>query len=112
MCLVVPRHILVLPKHNLGMCYACVLTLQNLINKHTADLESLQGKRKLKKINLQYVKQTQTRCQNLCVSTTNCFYEVSRGDEGCVLKGWNLRSRLDLLLLLNLRWRMLASFVM
>jgi hypothetical protein len=38
----------------------CVLTLQNFINKHIANLEN--EKLKIKKINLQDVKLTQTRC--------------------------------------------------
>jgi hypothetical protein len=47
----------------------CVLTLQNLINKHIVDLEN--EKIKNKKINLQDVKLTQIKCQNLFVSTTD-----------------------------------------
>ncbi len=49
-CLVVPRHILVLPKHNLGLfMHVFVLTLQNFINKHTANVENVEGKKKNEK---------------------------------------------------------------
>jgi hypothetical protein len=39
----------------------CVLTLQNFINKHIANLKNV--KLKIKKINLQDMKLRQTRCQ-------------------------------------------------
>ncbi len=46
-----------------------MLTLQNFINKHIVDLENVQGEKKKKRINLQDVKLTQIKCQNLFVST-------------------------------------------
>jgi hypothetical protein len=49
------------------------LTLQNYVNKHTADPENVEGKRKMKRINLQDLKLTQTRYQNLFVPTINCL---------------------------------------
>jgi hypothetical protein len=44
---------------------------KNFINKHIADPENVQRKKKNDKINLQDLKLTQTRCENLFVSTTN-----------------------------------------
>jgi hypothetical protein len=41
-----------------GETYQSVLTWQNFIDKHTVDLENENGKRKMKRIHLQDVKQT------------------------------------------------------